>query len=225
MLGGGAILYTDPGKVSKSPDDAVKTNGNFVGRSFGSGPNRLAEWTVRSSDMDRDADFKRARKQRMLSYERLEKLEWKLCLLFLAIFPENVVLKKRLLIYWWIGEGLIPAEKEGEEIFQELLKLELIIPYQYIGIPEKLSLYQKKFPIVSKCQIHPWVRYMLITLAHESGVFDIDNLGESHFNTSASQRTCVFRGHKDLPSTNKSLLLRFSSAFSFSLIALFSELP
>ncbi|KAF7840005.1 uncharacterized protein G2W53_008487 [Senna tora] len=37
---------------------AVKTNGNFVGRSFGSGPNRLAEWTVRSSDMDRDADFK-----------------------------------------------------------------------------------------------------------------------------------------------------------------------
>ncbi|KAF7838649.1 disease resistance RPP13-like protein 4 [Senna tora] len=224
MLGGGARLYTEPEKVSKSPDAAVKTNGNFVGRSFGLGPNRLVEWTVRSSDMDRDADFKRARKQRMLSYERLEKLEWKLCLLFLAIFPENVVLKKRLLIYWWIGEGLIPAEEEGEEIFQELLKLELIIPYQNRD-PRKTFPLPKKFPIVSKCQIHPWVRYMLITLARESGVFDIDNLGEPHFNTSASQRACVFRGHKDLPSTNKSLLLRFSSAFSFSLITLFSELP
>ncbi|KAF7845318.1 disease resistance RPP13-like protein 4 [Senna tora] len=145
-------------------------------------------------------------KKLRVSYERLEKLEWKLCLLFLAIFSENAVLKKRLLIYWWIGEGLITKEEEGEEIFEELLKLELIIPYQYID-PRIIFPLPKKFPIVSKCQIHPSVRYMLITLARESGLFDFDNLGEPHFNTNTSPRACVFHGHKDLPSTNKSNII------------------
>ncbi|XP_030961236.1 disease resistance RPP13-like protein 4 isoform X2 [Quercus lobata] len=60
--------------------------------------------------------------------EAFEDLDIKLkhCLLCFAIVPENVVVKKRLLINWWVGECLVDppdtGEKTDEEIADEILK-------------------------------------------------------------------------------------------------------
>ncbi|KAL7216112.1 hypothetical protein ACSBR1_028118 [Camellia fascicularis] len=62
-----------------------------------------------------------------LSYDALD-IQLKVCLFCLSIFPEKAVVKKKQLIYWWIGEGLISkskdksAEEVGEGVFMKLLR-------------------------------------------------------------------------------------------------------
>ncbi|XP_028786368.1 disease resistance RPP13-like protein 4 [Neltuma alba] len=103
--------------------------------------------------------------------------------LFLAIFPGNAVLRKRFLIYWWIGEGLVLDEEEGEKVFEELLDLELLIPHG-------------KCPRVSKCQISPWVRCMLIALAKKEMLLVIKEEEKiPRFDLAHSRRTCLIAGH------------------------------
>ncbi|KAJ3705237.1 hypothetical protein LUZ61_008942 [Rhynchospora tenuis] len=58
------------------------------------------------------------------------------CLYSLGVFPENTELKKRLVIYWWIGLGLVPsggsksrtAEQLGEIFFSDLVDKGVLIP-------------------------------------------------------------------------------------------------
>ncbi|KAJ1700852.1 hypothetical protein LUZ63_000631 [Rhynchospora breviuscula] len=58
------------------------------------------------------------------------------CLYSLGVFPENTELKKRLVIYWWIGLRLVPlgqsrgrtAEKLGEIFFSDLVDKGVLIP-------------------------------------------------------------------------------------------------
>ncbi|XP_047052803.1 disease resistance RPP13-like protein 4 isoform X2 [Lolium rigidum] len=66
-----------------------------------------------------------------LSYYNLD-LQLKLCLLCFSIFPENSIISKRAMIYWWIGEGLVEAtrsqtaEDTGKDCFQRLINAEMI---------------------------------------------------------------------------------------------------
>ncbi|KAK4284016.1 hypothetical protein QN277_000906 [Acacia crassicarpa] len=121
-----------------------------------------------------------------MSYEfflRLDELKHdpSICL-FLAIFPENAVLKKRFLIYWWIGEGLVPDEDEGERVFEELLDLHLLLPYR-----------TDNRPIVSKCQVFPRIRYMLISLAtkKEKKLLMLKDDNRPRFDPTNSRRICL----------------------------------
>ncbi|KAF7844619.1 disease resistance RPP13-like protein 4 [Senna tora] len=124
-----------------------------------------------------------------LSYNKLE-LRVRICFLFLSIFPKNALLKRRALVYWWIGEGLIETEEEGEHIFQELLRHDLIVPHG-----------NGKCPVINKCVIHPWIRYMLIALAQEAQLFDFDK-GRPAFLTTTSRRSCLIGDRKDLSNDN-----------------------
>ncbi|KAL6136527.1 hypothetical protein ACLB2K_061822 [Fragaria x ananassa] len=106
------------------------------------------------------------------TYENLESLQLKLCLLSFSIFPEGAEIKKRPLIYWWIGEGFIrstqqkTAEEVGEEIFQNLvMRKGLIIQ------PHLKASTSSRAVSVNNCMIHPWIRRMLITLASEAKLF------------------------------------------------------
>ncbi|KAF8019792.1 hypothetical protein BT93_G0471 [Corymbia citriodora subsp. variegata] len=89
-----------------------------------------------------------------------------LCLLSFAIFPENLIIKKRSLIYWWIGQDLVlqrgpkTAEQVGEEVYNELQKQGLIEPDD-----------NDPSPLMNRCKMHPWIRYMLISVAEEFGFF------------------------------------------------------
>ncbi|BFG25661.1 hypothetical protein CerSpe_119350 [Prunus speciosa] len=102
------------------------------------------------------------------SYEHLEGTESRLCFLSFSIFPEESVIKKRPLIYWWIGEGFITAtqdktaEEVGEEIFGKLMKQRLIQPHGNVNLS-------------TSCTVHPWIRCMLICLARDAQLFNFDS--------------------------------------------------
>ncbi|KAG5095668.1 hypothetical protein JHK84_051256 [Glycine max] len=78
------------------------------------------------------------------------------CLLSLLVFPEHAIIKNLSTIYWWIGESYVEntedktAEEVGEDVIDELLKLNLIVPYG-----------NAKYPLVNKFQIHPHILPLL----------------------------------------------------------------
>ncbi|XP_054813419.1 disease resistance RPP13-like protein 4 [Prosopis cineraria] len=138
-----------------------------------------------------------------VSYELLEK-DLKDCLLLLANFPENAVLKKMLLIYWWIGEGLVTDEEKGEKIFDDLLELELIMPHR-----------NDKCPLVNKCQIHPWIRYMLIIVAEKAKILSLDDGMIPRFDTDKDpHRTCLIVERSNVTSKNGSEMENLKSIFN-----------
>ncbi|XP_024178866.1 disease resistance RPP13-like protein 4 [Rosa chinensis] len=105
-----------------------------------------------------------------LSYERLESIELKMCCLSLSIFPESSVIKKRPLIYFWIGQAFVTstqdetAEEVGEDVFRKLMICNLIQPHL-----------NASSTFVNNCTIHPWIHRMLMFLAHEAELFDFSS--------------------------------------------------
>ncbi|XP_028798031.1 disease resistance RPP13-like protein 4 [Neltuma alba] len=132
-------------------------------------------------------------KRLRVSYEfslRPLKHDPRICL-FLAIFPGNAILRKRFLIYWWIGEGLVRDEEEGERVFEELLDLELLIPH-----------HTDQCPRVSKCKIFPWIRYMLISEAKKEKLLNLEG-GTPRFDPTHSRRTCLIADPTNLSGKSK----------------------
>lgn len=110
----------------------------------------------------------------------------KLCLLSFAVFPANVVVKKRLLIHWWDGEGfLVNGEETTEEvdkIFKELMDKGCIEP-----VTKKRRWFSDSF------KMHPLVHSSVIVLAEEAGFFDFEN-GSPTANFSRSFRAALVKG-------------------------------
>ncbi|KAI6670287.1 hypothetical protein NL676_005172 [Syzygium grande] len=80
-------------------------------------------------ELENESKFKNLLMRKLqLSHHNTRSSQLKLCLLSFAIFPKNSIIKKRSLIYWWIGQGLVSqrgdktAEQVGEEIYNVLLK-------------------------------------------------------------------------------------------------------
>ena len=125
-----------------------------------------------------------------LSYTILD-LHLKMCLLCFAIFPEKAIIKKRSLIYWWIGEGFVrktktkTAEEAGEEAFLKLIDMGLINPEYKKAMQNK-----KENPVIDRCTMHPWIRRMVITVAKKAEFFDLDRRGEPTGQSSQSRRIC-----------------------------------
>lgn len=107
------------------------------------------------------------------SFDCLESCQLKACSLCLSIFPENSIIKKRPLIYWWMGEGMVTktnhrtSEEVGEDVFKDLINEGFIIP-----ICENSS------PNINSCMVHPWVRRMLIMVAKELCFFNFTPSGK-----------------------------------------------
>ncbi|XP_022855594.1 uncharacterized protein LOC111376824 [Olea europaea var. sylvestris] len=139
------------------------------------------------SQIEQNPSFSRTMSQLQLNYDSL--LEYKKnCLLTLAAFPENAVIKKRILIHWWIGEGFVietgdlsfgrfeneitkssymSAEEVGEKIFGEL------IDEGWIQSRRKTE----RSPTIYGCTMSPGIRRMLISNAQKSNFFDLDSNG------------------------------------------------
>ncbi|XP_059661004.1 disease resistance RPP13-like protein 4 [Cornus florida] len=134
-----------------------------------------------------------------LSYDVLE-TQLKLCLLCFTVFPEKAVIKKRPLIHWWIGEGLVTKSKDktadevGEEIFEKLVKIGLL--QRSFKNKDK----NKKSPIVDSCTMHPWIRRMLVPVARRAQFFDFNPAGKiaDDYTESNSHRACLVSGNRGL---------------------------
>ncbi|PIA38073.1 hypothetical protein AQUCO_02800010v1 [Aquilegia coerulea] len=120
-----------------------------------------------------------------VSYDILEP-QLKLCLLCFSIFPDNSEIKKRPVIYWWIGEGIVThtkdktAEEVGEGIFTELAEKGMIEP-----------VYKNKSPMVTSYLMHPWIRLMVVSVAKKARFFDFDDAGKPMADCPISRRACL----------------------------------
>ncbi|KAL6992673.1 hypothetical protein U1Q18_010786 [Sarracenia purpurea var. burkii] len=122
--------------------------------------------------------------------------EQKLCLLSFSVFPEKEIIKKRFLLYWWIGEGFVrpipgsetTAEDLANEVFKELMKKGFIEPFSDKRICAEMS--------VNKCRMHPFVRAAVVTLADRANFFDFDSEGKPTTGFSSSYRACLLAGKK-----------------------------
>ncbi|KAJ0252677.1 RNI-like superfamily protein [Hirschfeldia incana] len=113
----------------------------------------------------------------------LEKLgdEEKIYLLSFAVFPENQEVNRTMLMYWWIGEGVLPvvgAESEVKRVLKEFVVKQLIEPVE------------NKRKVEPNCyKMNPFVHSSLVLMAKEIGLFDMYN-------------------HKTQPKMNKSKLYK-----------------
>ncbi|KAI6703857.1 hypothetical protein NL676_012993 [Syzygium grande] len=74
----------------------------------------------------------------------------KLCLMCFTVFPENAVLRKRLLVNWWIGEGLVdPGEARVDDIFKELIAKGFVEPV----LKKRKVIGFKMDPLVRACLV------------------------------------------------------------------------
>jgi hypothetical protein len=86
------------------------------------------------------------------------------CLICLAAFPEgDAIIKKRVLIHWWIGEGFVASSKEGSRRFKDLVDKGFIIP-----------LGKDHCDKIHRCRLMPWLRESLAGLANRSNFLDAE---------------------------------------------------
>ncbi|CAL5409722.1 unnamed protein product [Camellia sinensis] len=87
------------------------------------------------------------------NWERYQQLNTasQLCLLVFSVFPENAEIKKRVMMNWWIGEGLVETEQFANELFNDFIGKEFIKP-----------VWEKRSLEVKICKMDPLVRYRLI---------------------------------------------------------------
>ncbi|RWR88098.1 disease resistance RPP13-like protein 4 [Cinnamomum micranthum f. kanehirae] len=131
----------------------------------------LAKWP----EIDRKMEFvleTAATGEKEKDFDKLNDL-LKKCLMCLSIFPADKEIEKRVLIYWWIGEGFVQsegagaktAEEVGEDLFNILIEKEFIHPvYKRFVTSEMESLRSKD---IVKCKVHPWISWMLISKAKQ----------------------------------------------------------
>ena len=89
----------------------------------------------------------------------------KMCLLTFAVFPENREVHRTMLMYWWIGEGILPVERAGETV-REIVKVftdkKLIEPVE-----------ERRKVAPSSYKMNPFVHSSVIHLSQEIGLFVI----------------------------------------------------
>lgn len=109
------------------------------------------------------------------SYHELS-MELKLCLLSFSIFPENAGIKKRVMIYWWMGEEFVPplkasnnnatVEQFANDYFKKLVAKGFVAP-----------VHEKRRHGEYICKMDPFVRSMVIKLARRANFFNFDDEG------------------------------------------------
>ncbi|XP_062160601.1 uncharacterized protein LOC133867853 isoform X2 [Alnus glutinosa] len=134
-----------------------------------------------------------------LVYDKLPDSRIKLCLLCFALIPENEIVKKRFMTYWWVGEGFISPQGEkaddgtdtflsveevADRIFKELANKDCIEPVN-----------EKHRFVVDSYKMNPFIRSAVILLAKEARFFDFDDKkGNPSANFKTSYRACLVNG-------------------------------
>ncbi|XVF52251.1 hypothetical protein PTKIN_Ptkin05aG0004100 [Pterospermum kingtungense] len=120
-------------------------------------------------------------------YNELD-IRHKLCLLCFAIFPENAVIKKRLLRFWWVGENLVLAKDSEDE---KKLVGETLDKFVEKGFVEPV---RKKSKLQARSyKMNPIVRSCLIKFAKQASFFDYDSEGKPTMDFSSCKKACMVK--------------------------------
>ncbi|KAJ4714323.1 Disease resistance protein [Melia azedarach] len=109
-----------------------------------------------------------------LSYNELPPY-LKSCFLSFSLYPEDCVIRKEQLVYWWVGEGFVPLRNgrssigAGEDCFAGLTNRCLV------EVVDKT--YNK---MISTCKIHDMVRDLVIRVAREDAFFRPNTMNCRH---------------------------------------------
>ncbi|PON49323.1 LRR domain containing protein [Parasponia andersonii] len=130
-------------------------------------------------------------------YEDLRPRE-KLCLLCFSVFPENAVIKKKVLVHWWVGEGFIDSlncgEGEEEDESAEKTASGFFKEFMARGIIEPV--FKKRRPSADSCRMRPSVRFAIIMLAERAGFIKFDADKNPTANFSGSRRACLVKSEE-----------------------------
>ncbi|XP_058071247.1 disease resistance RPP13-like protein 4 [Magnolia sinica] len=138
----------------------------------------------------------------------------KMCLLCFSIFPMDAEIVKKVLIYWWIGEGFVTAkegktaEEVGEDCFKELVEKEFIQP-----------VYNRRRGNILRCKMHPWIRWMIIALSRKEEFFNLDESGIPSLSPSKSHHACLISKDED-GQLDEAFFLRESERYLLTLFNL-----
>lgn len=114
----------------------------------------------------------------------------KSCLLSLAAFPEGAVIKKRLLIHWWIGEDLVPDVGEGEVRFQKLVDMNFV---------QAIHRARSDCDKVHRCTVHPWIHRTIAAVGNSTAFMEVDPDDISSNDYQRTPRACLRDGKATLP--------------------------
>ncbi|XP_006414013.2 disease resistance RPP13-like protein 4 isoform X2 [Eutrema salsugineum] len=91
--------------------------------------------------------------------------ERKICLLSFAVFPENREVHRTVLMYWWIGEGILnvkTAEEDVRKILKDFTEKKLVEPVE-----------ERRKLAPSSYKMSPFVHSSVVLISKEIGLFDI----------------------------------------------------
>ncbi|GMP72716.1 hypothetical protein CsSME_00030647 [Camellia sinensis var. sinensis] len=112
-------------------------------------------------------------------YDQLDEVS-RICLLFFSVFPENAKIKKRVMMYWWIGEGLMTTERLANELFNKFIVKGFIDPVCKVGNSSLGG---------NICKMDPLVRSMVIKVAKSINFANFDD--DNDDNANATPRACL----------------------------------
>ena len=112
------------------------------------------------------------------------------CLLSFAVLPANVVVKRKLLINWWVGECLLDplstGEKTAEDIADVILR-ELEVKGFIVPVKERNK------PVANRFRMQPLVHGVVIILARGAKFLDYDSGGNPTVFSSRCNRACLVK--------------------------------
>ena len=112
----------------------------------------------------------------------------KLCLLSFVVLPANVVVKRRLLINWWVGECLLdPTEKKTAEDIADEILTELEVK----GFIEPVKKRHKQD--ADRFKMQHLVHCVVIMLAQEAQLLHYDSNGNPTVKYLRCNRACLVR--------------------------------
>ncbi|XP_073361356.1 disease resistance protein Pik-2-like [Aegilops tauschii subsp. strangulata] len=169
---------------------AISTVGGFLATK----PKTAVEWRKMhgriSAELEINPELRTIKKVLMRSYDGLP-YHLKSCFLYMAIFPEDYVIKRKCLVRRWIAEGYckemqgMTAEEVGDTYFDELLERSMILPGEGVNHHSGKG---------DSCQLHDIIREICISKAREENlVFTL----EDGCCLSSTQGTCIV----ELPTT------------------------
>ncbi|CAH2046309.1 unnamed protein product [Thlaspi arvense] len=92
--------------------------------------------------------------------------ERQICLLSFGVFPENQEVNRTMLMYWWIGEDILPREAKPEDAVKDILK-----EFMEKKLIEPVENKRKVEP--NSYKMTPFVHSSVVLISEEIGLFNM----------------------------------------------------